>query len=174
MPMLQILFYPDPLLRKKSAVIQKITPEIRDLAKDMAETMYHAEGIGLAAPQVGRLIRLITIDISGPEKRDSLLTVVNPVLEPIPSEGYVEGEEGCLSVEDYRAKVKRYAKVVLSGLTLDNKPLNLEAEGLLAVCLQHEVDHLEGHLFIDHLSYLKRSMYEARVRKQAKKDKEDE
>lgn len=164
MPLI-ILSHPNPLLRKVSAEIPEITDDIRSLAAEMAETMYRAEGIGLAAPQVGRSIRLITVDVTGPERRECLMTLVNPVLTPVPEAGYVEGEEGCLSVEDYRAKVKRFARVLLSARDLEGKPVNLEAEDTLAVCLQHEVDHLDGKLFIDHLSRLKRSMYEARLRK---------
>ena len=156
---LTILRHPDPVLRKIAAPIPEVTDEIRELAAAMAETMYRAEGIGLAAPQIGRSIRLITVDVTGPERREGLLTLINPELTPLPEAGYVEGEEGCLSVEDYRAKVRR------SALDANGAPVRLEAEGLLAVCLQHEVDHLEGKLFIDHLSRLKRSMYEARLRK---------
>ncbi len=162
---LTILRHPDPVLRKIAAPIPEVTDEIRELAAAMAETMYRAEGIGLAAPQIGRSIRLITVDVTGPERREGLLTLINPELTPLPEAGYVEGEEGCLSVEDYRAKVRRYASVALSALDANGAPVRLEAEGLLAVCLQHEVDHLEGKLFIDHLSRLKRSMYEARLRK---------
>ncbi len=162
---LTILHHPHPVLRRTALEISEITPEIRELADNMAQTMYHAEGIGLAAPQVGHSIRLITVDVTGPEKREGLLTLVNPVLTPVPDAGYVDGEEGCLSVEDYRARVKRHAAVRLSALDLGGRPVHMEAEGLLAVCLQHEVDHLEGKLFIDHISRLKRSMYETRLRK---------
>ena len=165
---LKLFYHPDPLLRKVSVPVSEITDDIRSLAADMAETMYRSEGIGLAAPQVGKSIRLITVDVTGPERREGLMTLINPTLTPIPDAGFVEGEEGCLSVEDYRAKVKRHAKVRLSALGLDGKPLEMEAEGMLAVCLQHECDHLDGKLFIDHLSRLKRSMYEARLRKKAR------
>lgn len=165
---LKILYHPNPILRRKSVEISEITDEIRNLAAEMAESMYNAEGIGLAAPQIGQSLRLITIDISGPHKREDLLTLINPVLTPFPEEGYLESEEGCLSVEDYKAKVRRFAKVHLDALDLQGKPIHRDAEELLSVCLQHEVDHLDGKLFIDHLSFLKRSMYEAKLHKQIK------
>ena len=162
---LDILTYPDPLLARKSAVIKEVTEEIRELAREMIPMMYEADGIGLAAPQVGRLVRMVVIDISGPEKRENLMVLLNPVLTPVPSEGTITGEEGCLSVSGYRANVKRFAKVVLEAQDLDGKPVHLEAEGLLAVCLQHEVDHLDGKLFIDRISRLKRGMYEMKLKK---------
>lgn len=162
---LNILTYPDPLLGRASQPVTEITDELRDIAEKMANLMYAAEGIGLAAPQVGKLIRLITVDVSGPEIRDSLMTLVNPRLTPVADAGYIEGEEGCLSVSEYRSRVKRYAEVMLDATDLEDQPVHLKAEGLLAVCLQHEVDHLDGKLFIDRISRLKRTMYEARMRK---------
>lgn len=163
---LHILKYPDPFLAGKAEPIPEITPEIRQLADDMAEAMYANEGVGLAAPQVGRNLRLVVIDLSGPEKRESRLTLVNPVI--VEASGEQEDEEGCLSVRDYRATVKRAAKVAVEALDLDGQPLRIEAEELFAVCLQHEIDHLDGILFIDHLSHLKRAMYDKRVKKWAK------
>ena len=160
----EILTYPNPLLKKAAEPVAAITPEIRELAKDMAETMYECEGIGLAAPQIGELIRLITIDLSGPTERNGLMTLVNPVLERLGDEE-VESEEGCLSVEDYRSTVVRSERVKVSALDLDGNPLEFEADDLLAICLQHECDHLEGKLFIDRISRLKRNLYDAKVKK---------
>jgi len=143
-----------------------VTPEIRELAAAMAEAMYADQGVGLAAPQVGRSIRLVVIDLSGPEKREGLLTLVNPVI--VAASGEQEDDEGCLSVPNYRAIVKRAAKVTVEATDLDGKPLRIEAEELFAVCLQHELDHLDGVLFIDRISHLKRSMYDKRVKRWAK------
>ena len=162
---LKILTYPNPLLARKSAPVTEITEDIRELVREMIPMMYDADGIGLAAPQVGRQIRLVVIDVSGPEKREDLLVLVNPRLTPVPEEGTVVGEEGCLSVTGYRANVKRYAKVILDAEDLDGNPVHREAEGLLAVCLQHEIDHLDGKLFIARISRLKRSMFEMKLKK---------
>ena len=167
---LEVLTYPNPLLKQKSEPIAEITPEIRELAKNMVETMYEYDGIGLAAPQVGRLIRLITVDVSGPEAREDLMILVNPVLEPVGDEE-VESEEGCLSVEDYRSTVARAEKVKVTARDLDGNPVEFEAEGILAVCLQHECDHLDGKLFIDRISRLKRNMYDAKVKKWARQNR---
>lgn len=160
----KVLTYPNPVLKEKAEPIREITPEIRELAKDMVETMYEYDGIGLAAPQVGELVRLITVDISGPEKREDLRVLINPELERIGDEE-VESEEGCLSVEDYRSTVVRSERVKVKALDLDGNPVEFEADGLLAVCLQHECDHLDGKLFIDRISRLKRNLYDAKVKK---------
>ena len=162
---LKILTYPNPLLGKRSLPVAEVTPEIRQLADEMTELMYKAEGIGIAAPQVGHLIRMVIIDLSGPEKREEKMVLVNPVLTPIPDCGFIESEEGCLSVTDYRSKVKRQARIHLDATDLDGKPVSFDADELLAICLQHEVDHLDGKLFIDHISRLKRTMYEAKLKK---------
>ncbi len=166
----EVLTYPNPLLKERSAAITEITPELRELAADMIETMYDYDGIGLAAPQVGELVRMIVIDISGPEKREDPRVLINPELELIGEE--VESEEGCLSVEEYRSIVIRSDKVRLKATDLDGNALDYEAEGLLAICLQHECDHLEGTLFIDRISRLKRSLYDAKVKKWARQNKE--
>ena len=165
---LEILKYPHPLLKKQSVEIEEITPEIRELAANMLETMYETDGIGLAAPQIGEPIRLITVDVTGPEERTDPRIYVNPKLELMGED--VESEEGCLSVVDYRAPVVRSEKVKLTALDIDGKPVELEADGILAVCLQHECDHLDGKLFIDHISRLKRNMYDAKVKKWAKQN----
>lgn len=156
--------YPDPVLARRADEIGEITPEIRQLAEDMAETMYANDGIGLAAPQVGESCRLVVIDITGPERREDLRVLVNPVITAR-SDGSVETEEGCLSVSGYRAKVRRADRVVVQATDLEGNPVTIEGEELMAVCLQHELDHLEGRLFIDHISRLKRAMYDKRVKK---------
>lgn len=158
-----ILKYPDAVLARKSLEIGEITDELRQLAKDMAETMYTNEGIGLAAPQVGECCRLVVIDITGPDKREDLRVLVNPKITA--AEGKVVSEEGCLSVSGYRSDVARSEKVTVEATDLDGKPLSIEADGLLAVCLQHELDHLDGVLFIDRISRLKRSLYDKKVKK---------
>jgi len=163
---LEILKYPHPILAAKAASVTEVTDEIRELAAAMAEAMYENQGIGLAAPQVGRSIRLVTIDLSGPEKREALTVLVNPVVTA--AAGEQEDEEGCLSVRNYRAMVRRAATVTVEALDQEGKPLRIDADGLLAVCLQHEIDHLDGVLFIDHISRLKRAMYDKRVKRWAR------
>ena len=162
---LDIIQYPDPRLTQTGAELAELTDEIRALVDDMAETMYAARGVGLAAPQVGQAIRLILVDASGPEERKDLRVFINPrltVLDPTP----VEEEEGCLSVPfNYRAPVCRAAKVAVDALDMNWKPVHVEAEGLMAVCLQHELDHLDGKVFLDHLSCLKRTLFDTRIKK---------
>ncbi|MBT8764384.1 peptide deformylase [Desulfohalobiaceae bacterium Ax17] len=165
----KIIHYPNEILARKAAPITEITDEIKELAKEMSEIMYDNEGIGLAAPQVGESIRLITVDLSGPEKREDLQVFVNP--EIVAREGEIETEEGCLSVIGYRAKVKRAAKIKFKALDLEGKEVEFDAEDLYAVCLQHELDHLDGILFIDHISRLKRNLYEKRLKKWLRKRK---
>lgn len=163
---LPVLQYPDPRLARVSEPIKEITPEIRELAANMAETMYTRDGIGLAAPQVGEAVRLVVIDVSGPEKREDLRVLVNPVLTLSGFE--VDSEEGCLSVADYRSMVCRASKVHIEAADLDGNPVSLDAEDMLAICAQHECDHLEGLLFIDHISRLKREMFDRKIRKKGK------
>ena len=158
-----ILCFPDPVLKKKSAAVNIITDDIRQIARDMAETMYAAPGVGLAAPQIGILQRIIVIDIAGKSEAPRLITVINPSV--IHSEGEVFEDEGCLSVPDYSANVRRYEKVVVKGLSIDGQERIWQADGLLAVAFQHEIDHLEGILFIDRLSPLKRGLYIKKLKK---------
>lgn len=168
---LDILAYPHPVLAKKAEPVAEITEDLKKLADDMAETMYADDGIGLAAPQVGESIRFIVVDVSGPDKRTDLMCLVNPVIES--AEGEVETEEGCLSVPNLRTMVKRAEKVVVRARNLDNEEVVIDADELLAVCLQHEIDHLEGTLIIDRISRLKRSLYEKKVKKWQKRAQKD-
>ena len=124
---------------------------------------YATEGIGLAAPQVGESIRLIVVDITGPEKREEPIVLVNP--EIVCESGEVVSDEGCLSVKELRSEVERSETCTVRGLDLDGKQVEIEAEGMMSICLQHEIDHLEGVLFIDKISRLKRTLYDAKVKK---------
>jgi peptide deformylase len=161
MALLTILEYPDPRLRKVAAPVAAVTPEIRKLIGDMAETMYGAPGIGLAATQVDVHKRIIVLDIS--EARDRLQVFVNP--EILASAGEAEHEEGCLSVPGYYDKVTRAATVRVRAQNERGEPFEQDADGLLAVCIQHEMDHLIGKVFVDYLSPLKRARLAARARK---------
>jgi peptide deformylase len=156
MALRKILEYPDPALKEPAVPVANITGEIAALAQDMAETMYAAPGIGLAAPQVGISQRIIVLDLHG-EK------LVNPVIAE--REGEIVWEEGCLSVPELTAPVKRARRVLVRAWTPDEREVAVEAEELLAVALQHEIDHLDGTLFLDRLSRLKRDLYRARRRK---------
>lgn len=164
MALLPILRFPDPRLKKVAARVEKVDDAIRRLAKDMAQTMYEAPGIGLAATQVDVHKRVIVIDVS--EARDQLLVLVNPEL--VESEGLQAGEEGCLSVPGIYDKVERAERVVVRYLDLDGKERTIEADGLLAVCLQHEMDHLQGKVFVEHLSALKQTRIKAKLAKQSR------
>ncbi len=159
--LLPILEFPDPRLRRVAAPVAAIGPEIVKLIRDMAETMYAAPGIGLAATQVDVHKRIIVMDLS--ETRDELHVFINP--EVLASEGEVETEEGCLSVPGYYDDVRRAARVRVRAQDEHGEPFELEAEGLLAVCIQHEMDHLMGKVFVDHLSPLKRARLAAKARK---------
>ena len=165
----EVLLYPHPVLKQKAREIAEITPELRTLAADMIETMYEYDGIGLAAPQVGELVRLVVVDVSGPATREDVRVFINPKLELVGEE--VDSEEGCLSVEDYRSSVVRSSKVRVTGMDLDGNSLDYEADGMLAICLQHECDHLDGKLFLDRISRLKRSLYDAKVKKWARQNR---
>ncbi len=160
---LPVLQYPDPRLARKSLPVEEVTTQIRELAADMVETMYARDGIGLAAPQIGQAIRLVVVDVSGPEKREDLRILVNPRLALSGPE--VESEEGCLSVPELRSRLYRNEKVRLEAADLEGNPISLDAEGILAICLQHECDHLEGKLFIDRIGRMKRMLYDRKIRK---------
>lgn len=164
MALLPILRFPDPRLRKVAAPITDIDDSIRRLAADMAETMYEAPGIGLAATQVDVHRRLIVIDVS--EAKNELLVLINP--EIVADQGEQVGEEGCLSVPGIFDKVERAERVTVRYRDLEGREQVLEADGLLAVCIQHEMDHLQGMVFVDHLSPLKQTRIKSKLVKQAR------
>jgi peptide deformylase len=165
MAVLDILRYPDPRLEKVAQPVERVDDSIRQLARDMAETMYAAPGIGLAATQVDVHKRVIVLDVS--DTRDQLLVLINP--ETLALEGEQECEEGCLSVPGVYDVVKRAEKVKVRALNADGQPFELVAEGLLAVCIQHEMDHLEGKVFVEYLSRLKQSRIRAKMQKQERR-----
>lgn len=162
MALLPILHYPDPLLSEISLPIAEFDAELRTLAANMVETMYAAPGVGLAAPQVGILRRIVVIDC-GSKEEPQLIVAVNP--EIVDRDGESCEEEGCLSVPEYYASVKRSAWVRARWQNLDGKTAELETDGLLAVCFQHEIDHLDGKLFVDRLSSLKKGMFRKKYKK---------
>ena len=168
MSILSILHYPDPRLHQVSEPVTEVDASIVQLASDMAETMYAAPGIGLAAPQIDVLKRIIVVDIS--HEKNQLMVLINP--EIVEKEGEVEYEEGCLSVPGiYEVLVnKRAEKIRIRALGLDGKAFELDAEGLLAICLQHEIDHLDGKLFVDYLSELKRTRIRNKLKKQERRN----
>ncbi|HKK02259.1 MAG TPA: peptide deformylase [Desulfuromonadales bacterium] len=163
MAILSIRHYPDPVLKQPCPPVPAVTDELRTLARDMAETMYAAPGVGLAAPQVGVSQRLIVIDCSAKDDPPDLITAFNP--EIVSREGELFEEEGCLSVPEFYAKVARSAKVRVRFLDLDGVQQEREAEELLAVAFQHEIDHLDGILFVDHLSPLKKGIFRKKYKK---------
>ena len=162
MALLHILQYPDPRLHKVAAEVKRVDEGIRKLINDMAETMYAAPGVGLAATQVHVHLRVIVIDVS--EAHDELRVFINPKL--LAASGEAESEEGCLSVPGIFEKVRRAQRITVSALDRDGRRFTLEAEGLLAVCIQHEMDHLEGKVFVEYLSRLKQQRILAKLRKQ--------
>lgn len=173
MTKLRILEYPDPRLRTKAQPVEKVDDQIRQLAANMLETMYEAPGIGLAATQVDAHVRLLVVDVS--EDRSQAYCLINP--EIMEKDGVEVTEEGCLSVPGIYEKVERAEHIKVRALNTDGEPFELEAGGLLAVCIQHEMDHLEGKLFVDYLSELKRQRIRKRLekeRRQAPADKSGE
>ena len=167
MAILHICTYPEEILRQRAQPITEIDEEVVKLVDHMTETMYSAPGIGLAATQVGVAKQVLVADIAPRRPESELIVLINP--EIVAAEGEVIFEEGCLSVPDYQAEVKRHEKVTVRGLNLQGEEVEIEAEGLLAVVLQHEIDHLNGMLFIDRLSKLKRDLYKRKVRKKLAK-----
>ena len=162
---LEIVSYPDPRLKLKCEPVQEITPEIRQLAADMMETMYAAPGVGLAAPQVGRNIRMLVMDDGAQEEERRPRVLINPRLT-LEGEKVISKQEGCLSVPfNYRADVPRYERVRLQAQDLDGNEIDEELTDFAAIIVQHECDHLDGLLFIDHISRLRRSMYDSKVKK---------
>jgi peptide deformylase len=166
MALLQIHTFPDAVLREKAKPVRKFNDELKKLVRDMAETLYAAPGIGLAANQIGVTQQVIVIDVRDQEENinTGLVALVNPRI--ISAEGEDSIEEGCLSVPEERAEVPRFATVKVEAQDVDGHLIEIEGKGLLAIVLQHEIDHLNGVLFIDHLSPLKRAAIKKRLRKQ--------
>jgi len=167
MSKLDILTYPDKFLSEPTKPLENIDGEVQEMIDKMAATMYDAPGIGLAAIQVGWDKSLLIYDISPKDENRSLNVLINPKI--ITQEGQIISEnEGCLSVPDFRADVERAANITVEGHDREGRPIRTDAEGLLAIVLQHEIDHLNGTLFIEHISSLKRQMYQRRIKKQMK------
>lgn len=168
----KILTFPDPELKKKSVPVAIINEKTHELVQDMAETMYAAPGVGLAAPQIGVHQRIMVIDVSIKDDAPNLLVAINPVIVYADGESYEE--EGCLSVPKYAANVRRHARVVVKAINLEGEEVTYKADGLLAIAFQHEIDHLDGILFIDHLSPLKREMFRKKYRRMVEERQERE
>ena len=158
-----IITYPHPVLRQKAEIITDFNQELKTLIQDMAETMYDAPGVGLAANQIGIARQLVLVDRTTEDKQRTFIALVNPVISN--GEGSVTDEEGCLSVIECYANVKRFQKIHVSALDAEGNPLEFDAEDRFARIIQHEVDHLLGTLFIDHLSSLKRALYKKKLKK---------
>ncbi len=169
MAVLEVVRYPHPVLSKRCKEVGPVDEEVRRLVQDMIETMYDANGIGLAACQVGVSQRVIVVDVSPMDSEQSLLVLLNP--EVLDEEGEVESEEGCLSVPDCVEKVDRKKKLRVKGLSPEGEEFEISAEGILAIALQHEIDHLNGVLILDRISRLKREIYRDKVKKEKKKEK---
>ena len=164
MSKLKILTYPDNLLRQPTNELENIDGDVQKMIDQMAATMYDAPGVGLAAIQVGWGKSVLIYDISTSEQGRSLQVLINPRI--VDQQGEVLSEnEGCLSVPEFRADVKRYESIIVEGVNREGSPVKLEADGMLAIVLQHEIDHLNGKLFIDHISALKRQLYARRMKK---------
>ncbi|MDM8112296.1 peptide deformylase [Parasutterella secunda] len=170
MAILPIVQFPNPVLAMKCQPVSEVNDTIRRLAADMGETMYKAPGVGLAAPQVGEPIRMVVIDVS--EEKNNLLTLINPVITEYDDEKET-GEEGCLSLPGIWEKVTRSTAITVQYTDLDGQPQEIHAEGLLAICIQHELDHLDGTVFIDHLSRLKYDRACAKLKKRRQQEKRD-
>ncbi len=163
MAVLEIRKYPDEVLRKKALPVDNIDKDLQHLIDNMIETMYAAPGIGLAAPQVGVSKRLVVIDVSTKEEKHPLIVLINP--EITEADGFIDSEEGCLSVPGYTSTIKRAGRVVVRGSDRNGKPVQIEGTGLLARALQHEIDHLDGVLFVDRMSSIKREFFKKRYLK---------
>jgi peptide deformylase len=171
MSILPISIYPDPVLRQKAERVKNIDNGIQRLVDDMIETMYNAPGIGLAANQVGRPISVLVVDVQRQESEYGLIVLVNPEL--VSARGETTFEEGCLSVPEYYAKVKRHEEVVVRGLDRRGEKIEITAGGLLAIVLQHEMDHLEGKLFIDRINPIARDIFKRRWKKKLREEREE-
>ncbi|MEW6261305.1 MAG: peptide deformylase [Thermodesulfobacteriota bacterium] len=166
---LKIYTFPSPVLKRKAQPVVNIDGKMQQLIEAMAKTMYQAKGLGLAAPQVGIDLRLFIYDIREKDTPNRLSALINPNI--VQAEGeIISSDEGCLSVPDYRSDVKRFERILVEGVDRNGNPLRFELEGLPAIVLQHEIDHLEGILFIDRISALKRNLYKNRMLKKLKRD----
>jgi peptide deformylase len=159
----RILTYPDTVLRERAEAVTDIDGKTQEIIDDMIQTMYQAPGVGLASNQVGEPCRIILCDTSAKDEPNDLVVLINP--EIVETDGLVVYEEGCLSVIDYTADVRRAERVTVKGLDREGNPILLKKEGLPAIVLQHEIDHLDGMLFIDRISTLKRELYKRRLKK---------
>ncbi len=168
MAVLGILKYPHPVLKKRSKEVDRIDEEVKKLIRDMTETMYEASGIGLAACQVGVPRRIIVVDVSPIDPQQGLFAMINP--EVMSEEGEIDHEEGCLSVPDCLEKVRRKEKVRVRGMSPEGKEIEVSGEGILAMALQHEIDHINGILILDHISRLKREIYRNKLKKERRKE----
>ncbi|MBU1274001.1 MAG: peptide deformylase [Proteobacteria bacterium] len=170
MARLPIKTFPDPGLSRPCRQVREVDEDLKQLAQDMLETMYAAPGVGLAAPQVGRDLRLVVIDCVPRDEEPQPMVLFNPRI--VHMEGQVIFEEGCLSVPGFTCDVTRAERVVVQAMDAEGRPFTVEGEGLMAICLQHELDHLDGRLFLDRISPLKRTLYKKRRLKQLKRDAE--
>lgn len=176
MATLDIVTFPEPSLKKASIPVETIDDALKTLIEDMGETMFHDSGVGLAAPQVGINRRVIVYDPhAGDEQKDpedkTFIALINPEILSKSKETFISEKEGCLSVVDYRADVRRHAGVTVRAMNTDGETIEFEAHGLMSVIMQHEIDHLDGILFIDRISALKRAMYTKKRLKQLKNQK---
>ena len=168
MSVLEVLKYPHPALKKRSETVSRIDEEVMKLIHDMRETMHAAGGIGLAACQVGVCRRVIVLDVSPMDPEQSFFALINP--EIVSEEGEIDHEEGCLSVPEYVEKIRRKEKVCVKGLSAGGKEVEIEGDGILAIALQHEIDHTNGILILDRVSRLKREIYRNRLKKEKRKE----
>jgi len=168
MAVLEILKYPHPTLKKRSEMVSRIDENVKKLINDMRETMRAAGGIGLAACQVGVSRRVIVLDVSPTDPQHSFFALINP--EIISEEGETDQEEGCLSVPEYLEKIRRKEKVCVKGLSPEGKEIEIRGDGILAIALQHEIDHTNGILILDRVSRLKREIYRNRLKKEKRKE----
>ncbi len=171
MALLRIRKFPDPVLKNAAQPVENIDGSVASFLDSMTQTMYAAPGVGLAAPQVGDSRRLVVLDTDHENIGKHLLKLINPRI--VESDGSILWEEGCLSVIDFTADVQRASKVLVRAWTPDEKEIDLEADGLLAIALQHEIDHLDGKLFIDRISRIKRELYRRKLAKLIKEGKAD-
>ena len=168
MAVLEILKYPHPTLKKRSETVSRIDEDVRKLIHDMRETMHAAGGIGLAACQVGVSRRVIVLDVGPMDPQHSFFALINP--EIVSGEGEIDHEEGCLSVPEYLEKIKRKEKVCVKGFSPEGKGIEIMGDGILAIALQHEIDHTNGILILDRVSRLKREIYRNRLKKEKRKE----